>query len=225
MAKGWHQWLHLNLSSDTVGFLDWSNVWAISCHTLWSWRNKEIHDTSFVRPTLMKEVIEDRVQQYKTAMLIQKKVMANCQEKLSVQWSAPKTPFVKLNVDGARDSNGVAGCGGIIRDAHGMAVDLGFHNLEVETDSMLVVDCIKRGNYKNMAVGNLVANIIKLMQKFVSVDIKHIYREANNCANILDMEGRKLNGDIMFFTEAPAWMLNSLEKDKISVSVPRIIPV
>lgn len=113
---GWKEWMQLNLFSDTVGFLDWCNIWAISCHSLWSWRNKEVHDISFVRPVLMKEVIEDKVLQYNKVMLVQNKVMDNCQEKLLVQWIAPKYAFVKLNVDGARDSNGVVGYGGIRHD-------------------------------------------------------------------------------------------------------------
>ncbi|XP_058776963.1 uncharacterized protein LOC131651314 [Vicia villosa] len=113
---------------------------------------------------------------------------------------------------------------GIFMDLN-MVVDLGFHSLEVETDYKQAVDCIQKGSYKNMVVGNLVSSIIKLMKLFDNVEIHHIYREANNCANILAMEGKKLNGDIKFFSEVPAWMLNSLKKDQSSVCVARIIPL
>src|SRR4051812_36482341 len=43
-------WVNLNLN--TTGNVDssWSDFWAIACHCLWTWRNKETHDDSFHRP-------------------------------------------------------------------------------------------------------------------------------------------------------------------------------
>ncbi|XP_058725993.1 uncharacterized protein LOC131597302 [Vicia villosa] len=106
-----------------------------------------------------------------------------------------------------------------------MVIDLGYHNLEVETDSKQAANCILKGSYTNMVVGNLVWSIIELMNSFDRVKIQHIYREANNCANILAMEGKKLIGESKFFSEASIWMRNSLKKDQNSVCVSRVIPL
>jgi len=45
-------WINFNMS-DEVGWnneVDWKNYWAIACHCLWYWRNKELYDDSFMRP-------------------------------------------------------------------------------------------------------------------------------------------------------------------------------
>jgi hypothetical protein len=44
-------WLHLNLNfAGSVNTGKWSELWSITCHSLWMWRNKEEHCTSFDRP-------------------------------------------------------------------------------------------------------------------------------------------------------------------------------
>jgi hypothetical protein len=45
-------WINLNVSHDTGwrGDRDWKDIWAITCHCLWTWRNKELHENNFVRP-------------------------------------------------------------------------------------------------------------------------------------------------------------------------------
>jgi hypothetical protein len=47
-----HEWVSSNLDHDMEDSLDfgWMNVWAMSCHMLWLWRNKEHHDGNFIRP-------------------------------------------------------------------------------------------------------------------------------------------------------------------------------
>lgn len=80
---------------------------------------------------------------------------------------------------------------------------------------MTLTDCIKRGNGKNMVVGNLVSNIIKLMNQLVSVDYSsHIGRlivvqtfspwrvtssKVTSFSIIPAMEGNKLKGIIIFY--------------------------
>lgn len=77
--------------------------------------------------------------------------------------------------------------------------DLGFRRVEVETDSSKAVECITRGNNKNMIAGSLVAQINSMMTRFDIVDIHHNYREANDCANLLTFQGKKLKGGTIFY--------------------------
>jgi hypothetical protein len=29
--------------------IEWQNIWATTCHSLWIWRNKEKHNNHFIR--------------------------------------------------------------------------------------------------------------------------------------------------------------------------------
>lgn len=36
---------------------DWAAIWAMTCHLLWTWRNKEKHEANFIRPFLPGRVV------------------------------------------------------------------------------------------------------------------------------------------------------------------------
>lgn len=42
-------WINFNMYSEGAWRHDvaWRDFWAIACHTLWKWRNKEVHDDNF----------------------------------------------------------------------------------------------------------------------------------------------------------------------------------
>lgn len=44
------EWISLNLKSIVTTARKWRNTWAFTCHTLWCWSNKDMHDNSFLRP-------------------------------------------------------------------------------------------------------------------------------------------------------------------------------
>src|SRR4051812_47717032 len=108
---------------------------------------------------------------FNQAILLKRTVMDRDLSQQRVRWCAPDHSFVKLNVDGAHDNNGISGCGGILRDHHGgwlggfsknigicsvfmaeawglyigvkHAIELGFKKVVIETDSRKVVDSIR----------------------------------------------------------------------------------
>ncbi|MCI36180.1 ribonuclease H, partial [Trifolium medium] len=51
-SADFQQWLDMNLQGNVKGadLNDWPSYWAIACHALWTWRNKEEHDDTFTRP-------------------------------------------------------------------------------------------------------------------------------------------------------------------------------
>ncbi|MCH81163.1 RNA-directed DNA polymerase (Reverse transcriptase), partial [Trifolium medium] len=51
------QWLDMNLQGNVKGIdvNNWQSYWAIACHALWTWRNKEEHNIKFVGVLLMRD--------------------------------------------------------------------------------------------------------------------------------------------------------------------------
>lgn len=46
------EWIELNMKVNlgTDSTLNWSAVWANTCHLLWMWRNKFTHDKDYIMP-------------------------------------------------------------------------------------------------------------------------------------------------------------------------------
>lgn len=45
-----YAWIKLNLQDQVGVNKEWKDLWAITCHALWPWRNKEYHIDKFKRP-------------------------------------------------------------------------------------------------------------------------------------------------------------------------------
>jgi ribonuclease HI len=139
-------------------------------------------------------------------------------QSISVKWLLPPLGWAKLNTDGASSGNpGPAGGGGVIRDSRGdwvrgfsrsiglassvqaelralldgllMTVELNIPFLEIEMDSLVAVNLILATHLANAFLRSIVFYCRCLLQKFEGVSIKHIYREANMCADLLAKAG------------------------------------
>lgn len=57
-------WIKSNLNYCGISNKDWSNTWVIAYHALWTWRNMEEHDESYVRPIDPINYILKRIEDY-----------------------------------------------------------------------------------------------------------------------------------------------------------------
>jgi hypothetical protein len=168
------QWISLNLNNSFQwsGSGTWSELWALCCHCLWKWRNKELFEVDFVRPTRPFQQIMVMSSEYMNAVSNNMVVSRGTQMMKMIRWQPPKELFVKLNTDGAYKEEWVAGCGGVIRGIHGewlggfakgvglcsafvaelwgvyeglrQAYRLGFRKVELNIDSEAVVRVLKK---------------------------------------------------------------------------------
>ena len=133
---------------------------------------------------------------------------------IAVRWEKSPLNWYKLNIDGASCGNpGRAGGGGVIRDSAGnwirgfaryigyttsilakywalrvglkLAIQLGVQNLEVELDAKVIVDLINSKNSSNTAYSSLLFDCRLLLEMIPHTKVKHVFREANKCANTL----------------------------------------
>lgn len=230
----------------------WRDLWAIACHSLWRWRNKEVHDERFIRPHHPSRHICLYAASY--ANLLQGLDVENVRASSTiwVRWLPPVQHWVRLNTDGAaRGQGGTAGCGGVLRDGDGhwlcgFAKPLGQScayiaelwgayegllltrergsEVELRLDSQVVVRNLQGKDSGSVQGWSLVHRIRRLLALPWRVKIGHIYREANTVANGLANLGCEL-ADYVRFEEAPTHVRHLVFSDLIGVSTPRCIGV
>jgi hypothetical protein len=120
-----NHWIELNLHNTMHwnGEGSWSDFWVMCCHCIWSWRNKELFDENFVRPSRPLPVILKMVKEY-IAAVNNTKIVA-CREKVErlVGWKPARYDYIKLNTDGAYKADQVAGCGGVLEQITHLCVN------------------------------------------------------------------------------------------------------
>jgi hypothetical protein len=120
-----NHWIELNLHNTMHwnGEGSWSDFWVMCCHCIWSWRNKELFDENFVRPSRPLPVILKMVKEY-IAAVNNTKIVA-CRDKVErlVGWKPPRFDYIKLNTDGAYKADQVAGCGGVLEQKTHLCVN------------------------------------------------------------------------------------------------------
>jgi ribonuclease HI len=248
-------WCSSNLLDTTQwsGCADWCETWAITCHCLWSWRNKELFDEEFIRPLHEVHVIQQKVQEYKNAARLNRAMVEKPQTVALIKWNPPREGYIKLNTDGACKSGQLAGCGGVIRGSqgewiHGFAKNvgkcnafvaelwgvleglrcvrrMGFSKVEINIDSVSVVQLLQQRNLHSMSGGTVTRQIWKLLDLNWDIEITHSYREANKCADALANVGCSLGRDIVFYDVCPPFLSHFLVEDNLGITTPRLVSV
>ncbi|XP_030939536.1 uncharacterized protein LOC115964342 [Quercus lobata] len=118
----------------------------------------------------------------------------------------------KLNTDGSVLGRlGQAGCGGVVRDDNGSWI--------AELDAKAVVDVLRNYNYDNTIISPIMDDCRKLLSCFQQIQIKHCYRQANRCADLLAKMGVEQEIDFLIFLNPPVDVLQILQDDRIGLYV------
>ena len=151
---------------------------------------------------------------------------------IQVKWSKPPNGWYKLNTNGASCGNpGREGGGGLIRDCNGswfkgfarsiglatsittkfwalrdglkLALNAEIQRLIVELDTKVVVDIVKSNVVTNKPYAPLLYDCRCLMRRFLQVQVIHVYREGNRCADALARWGSSMAGIFVVFDQPP----------------------
>ncbi|MCH98228.1 ribonuclease H protein [Trifolium medium] len=227
-------WVQYNIKSDARFdcALRWRDVWATACHCLWYWRNKEKHDTHYIRPTNVVHHIVQRVKDYYSSREVQHVVTQVHSTVNYIGWKPPDVGWTKLNTDGACKDMRIAGCGGLLRDNHGEWIGglkyvwrMGFRQVELNVDSVAVVQVIREGRTHNAMGYSLVKKIQRIMSLASEVKISHSYRETNKCADALTNIGCSSVGNTVFYEDCPDQIRHLIVDDAMGITTPRLIPM
>jgi ribonuclease HI len=248
-------WFQLNLQGDLAWIADisWPEFWANVCYYLWIWRNKELHEENFIRPVHSVQFVLQRCREYKNANKSKRIVTDRPRSTVWIGWKPPTNGWIKLNTDGACKGRTTAGCGGVMRNSSGVwiggfakhvgvcsaftaelwgvleglkyAWDRGFKFVELDVDSVALVQAIKSGATTSVIGISLIRSICRLVNQAWEVKIAHSYREANSCADALANIGCSLHLNIVYFDECPSQIRHLIFADSRGITSPRLIPM
>jgi ribonuclease HI len=100
---------------------------------------------------------------------------------------------------------------------------LGFKNVELEVDSEAVVGVIKSGCTMSYGGSTLLKRIWKLLEKDWKVEISHVYREANNCADALANIGCSHVFNFEFYDCCPSSLSDVFNLDMRGNTTSRLV--
>ena len=161
----------------------------------------------------------------------------------AVNWSPPRSPFLKINYDGAvfRDSNS-AGLGVVVRDSMGevlaslaeniplpqtvadveaaaarraimFARELSLSRVILEGDSEIINRAIQAEEQSLASYGNLIEEIKLQAESFLSFRSSHVKRNRNSVAHSLARHARHVSGLVVWMEEVPSHILSVLLAD------------
>lgn len=163
----------------------------------------------------------------------------------SLRWSKPSPDRFKLITDGCSKGNlGSSGGGGNLRDDNGQLVlayaeyygecsnnvaeskailygiqwciTNGFKNVDIESDSMIIINMINDQNKINQHILHITSRINNL-KKQGNFKFQHCYREVNNLADYLANLGERQKQNSLFTQDlalpngAKSWLKNDME--------------
>jgi ribonuclease HI len=244
-------WISANchVSSTHDHNMPWQTIFSFGIWNLWLRRNNFVFnpDVPFVDP-IANTISFASEFYYLTGNYSKVKLKSP----IPVKWTLPSLGWFKLNTDGSSLGNpGLAGGGGVIRNHLGewlggfsrsigfttsvqaelralkdgllLAIDLEILNLEIEMDSLVAVDLINSSNTSNAFLSTIVTDCRCLLERFDHWSLKHVFREANGCADLLAKSGCAQQHDLLYFPNAPAHVLEALAFDVSNVTRIRLI--
>ena len=111
-----------------------------------------------------------------------------------------------------------------LRDVLMLCFSLNVPWVIVELDAKAMVEVLQNTNYVNTVVSPLLDDCRQLVAQFQQVQIKHCYRQANRCADLLAKMGVEQETDFVNFHGLPMDILDVFHFDKNGLYVNRVCP-
>ena len=92
----------------------------------------------------------------------------------------------------------------------------------MEIDAKVIVDVIKNSTYVNQIISPILDDCRQLMTSFQQVQLKHCYREANRCADMMARIGADQELEYVLFSSPPVDLAKALEDDCNGVFFNRV---
>ncbi|KAF7826966.1 putative ribonuclease H protein At1g65750 family [Senna tora] len=223
------RWIQLNLSMK-IGVLDfdWTIIFAMTCWSVWRWRNEEIiGDGSSGEADPFFTIIR-RVRNVREAfdMVAGGQAKSAARVNRIVIWERPELGWLKINVDGAssRDNFEMAACGGVVRNECGdfvLGETFGVGKVVIEMDSLVACEMIKAPIVDTHPCSALIRGIHSRCNGVREVVFRHVYREANRAADAMPSYAYRMNRGLMFHSSPPAEVVSVLNDDMLGVRTTR----
>ena len=160
----------------------------------------------------------------------------------NIRWEKPRNGWLTLNTDGlVASGSGIAGGGGLLRDANGdwvtgfarrigttssfmaelwalrdglqLCLHLHIQAVSIELDSKSIVEIFNSQTHATTSISSLIEDCKYMISKIPQTRTRHIFREANRCADFLAKLGTFCEDDFIVFFSPPVDLLCVLEVD------------
>ncbi|KAK9285069.1 hypothetical protein L1049_024254 [Liquidambar formosana] len=168
-----------------------------------------------------------------------------------IHWLPSPDPWLTLNTDGSSLGNpGYAGAGGLIRNSMGvwlkgfyrhigrttsvcaelwairdglqLAWSMGYCHVILQLDAQIVISLLTQQMASTPWHLTLVTDCKSLLQRDWQVQIQHVYREANKCADLLEKYGTSQATNFVILNEPPSDLVAILLWVALGMATPRL---
>ena len=190
---------------------DWCNFFLLGLWNLWLQRNRKAFKQQPPNPNLV-QVVEMQTRELLYCVL--EPNTGKDRQLKQVQWLKPPAGWHKLNTDGlVVSTNGLSGCGGLLRDCVGqwvvgfaksisvslsiaaelwalreglgLCLERGISAVEIELDATAAISLVSSNVNSNGVLSGLVDDCRELLLRLPQVKLLHCFREANFYADVL----------------------------------------
>lgn len=106
-----------------------------------------------------------------------------------------------------------------------VAKRLGARPIEINVDSIDEVNGIKNHKVVNPIGRALMSKIREYYELDWDIEVRHVFREDNYCADAHAKRGMELPEDYCFFDSCPPWMRHLVDADLLGTPVSRFVVV
>ncbi|GMI66655.1 hypothetical protein like AT4G29090 [Hibiscus trionum] len=232
----WLSWLFKQQGVHSRELITYT-VWAI-----WTARNKHMHEGKFQNVQSLITYILGCVSEYKSCMQSQ----GSCQLQIERRWSPPPEGYTKRNADACclpatkkafsgfvlRNNQGKVLGSGIknqrnfvsvflseataLKEGVKFALNLGFENLIVESDSRTLIEKLEVNNADASEIRTVIVDIKHLVRDLPHIRFSFSPRSGNKAAHVLASLG-KAGTEGFWVGDAPAPVMHAIEADRTVV--------
>ncbi|XP_061999476.1 uncharacterized protein LOC133716838 [Rosa rugosa] len=211
---------------------------------IWSERNNIVWKGSVFNAACAAQWAQKYLEHYQS---LHNHGKTTCRRKLA-KWENPPSGRLKVNVDGSFCADhGDGGVGVVIRDEYGtclaafarhfphvssalhmeaeaaragilLAIHQDFSAFDLECDCSIVVNALKHGMEDRSDIGRIIEDCKSYLTSLHSVQIRHIFREANGVANRLAHLASMNYLDDVWLDESPAIIQDVLYEDSCTIA-------
>ena len=221
-------WMKLNCRCSwfsAISDIECVIIFPMTVWILWLHRNSIVFGRTGTQRNLIDETLARAA---KVAYLVSNGNQNTTRNKIQVRWLNPPSNWFKLNLDDlSRDTPGLAGGGGLIRNEKGewvkgyaraigimtsvaaelwalrddirLCIAFKLPAVEIVLDAKVVIDLVRKESSNFNSLDMLVDDCKKGLKQIPNIKIMHYFREGNKCADNLARRGALLDQDFVVF--------------------------
>ncbi|XP_075640366.1 uncharacterized protein LOC142612129 [Castanea sativa] len=111
-----------------------------------------------------------------------------------------------------------------LRDGLVLCKNLNIQCLVVELDASMIVDALTKPGYANNILSPILDDCRQPLTHFQPVQIRHCFRQANRCADMMARKGAEQQLDFCVFVSPPVDVLETFREDFDGMFFNRLCP-